>query len=779
MALLFSLAAPISPSFAAQTRVIDVPRGTVGKVAFALGRQAGINIAIPDSALLGRSAPALRGKLSDEAAVGLLARAAGLKVRVVGHKSFVLTRAPSRAVDTIRRAADPAYVVPAPEPEEIVVTASKRETTAPRFAGQWTKIDGDDLKGWGNVGSEAIEARSVGFSSTHLGSGRNKLFIRGIADSSFSGPTQSPVGQYIGDMRMGYSGPDPDVRLIDIESVEVLEGPQGTLYGSGSLGGIVQVKPAKPVLERTAGQANVGVSLTAHGDPGFDASGIFNLPLWEGAAFRAVGYHSTEGGYVDNLATGKTDINRLSVDGGRAMISSDIVPGWSVDISGLAQRIRGDDSQYADREGHGLSRDSMVPQPFVSRFAMGGITIRKDGGSLRFRSTTGFTRQRLTENFDASTGDHARQLGQLSRGWSLSNETRVWRPMAHGYSWVAGFSSIVHHYAVARELREGDNEIDLAGVENRVRESTAYGEIGLRIAGGLEASAGARYTISGLSGTGSHLNPSLAASRSRVAERQERQVLPSFSLLARPVDKFTLYGRYQQGFRPGGLSIEADFVRAYRNDKLATAELGFRYGVPQRHPLDLQGSLTLSRWSDIQADFIDAGGLPSTDNIGDGRVWTLTLNGGAQVSRTLRVEAGFAWNDGKITRPSEAFKLMAAEAEGAMRIPNIARLAARGAIDWSHELRGGHSLTASGYLRYVGRSRLGVGPRLGDIQGDYVDSGISVRLGDDRRAISFTVTNLADQLGNRFAFGAPLTSGRDQITPLRPRTFRLGIDAAF
>lgn len=778
MALLVSLAAPISPSFAAQTRVIDVPRGTVGEVAFALGRQAGINIAIPDATLLGRPAPALRGKLSDEAAVGQLARAAGLKVRVVGSKSFILTRAPHPAA-AVSIAAVPSYDLPSPEPEEIVVTASKRDTTSPRFAGQWTKIDGDDLKGWGIVGSEAIEARSVGFSSTHLGSGRNKLFIRGIADSSFSGPTQSPVGQYMGDMRMGYSGPDPDVRLIDIESVEVLEGPQGTLYGSGSLGGIVQVTPVKPVLGMTAGRASVGISLTTHGDPGFDGSGMFNMPLWEGAGFRAVGYHSTEGGYVDNLATGKSDINRLSVDGGRAMMSADIVPGWSIDVSGLAQRIRGEDSQYADREGHGLSRYSMVPQPFVSRFEMGGVAIRKDGGSLRFRSTTGFTRQRVTENFDASTGDTARQLGQDSRGWSVSNETRVWRPMAQGYSWVAGFSSIVHRYAVARDIREGEHQVDLAGVENRVRESTAYGEIGVRIADGLEASAGARYTISSLSGNGSHLNPLLAASRYGEADREERQFLPSFSLLARPVDKLTLYGRFQQGFRPGGLSIEADFVRTYHNDKLATAELGFRYGNSQRHPIDIQGSLTLSKWSDIQADFIDAGGLPSTDNIGDGRVWTLTLNGGAQVSRTLRVEAGVAWNDGKITRPSEAFKLMAAETEGAMRIPNIARLAARAAIDWSHELGGGHSLTASSYLRYIGRSRLGVGPRLGDAQGDYLDSGISVRLGDDRRAISFTATNLADQLGNRFAFGAPFTSGRDQITPLRPRTFRLGIDAAF
>ena len=85
-------------------------------------------------------------------------------------------------------------------------SATRCQSTSPASG---SRIDGDEFKPLGVAGTEAIEARSVGFSSTHLGAGRNKLFIRGIADSSFSGPTQSPVGQYFGDMRTGYSGPGP------------------------------------------------------------------------------------------------------------------------------------------------------------------------------------------------------------------------------------------------------------------------------------------------------------------------------------------------------------------------------------------------------------------------------------------------------------------------------------------------------------------------------------------------------------------------------------------
>ena len=729
-----------------------------------------------------RPAPAIRGRMSPDAALAKLAAAAGLEVQPVGARSYLLLAAKRRPT-TVKPSQPRPTPKPASEPspalDDIVVTASKRDTPSLRFAGQWTRIGGQDLAGWGVVGSEAIEARSVGFSSTHLGAGRNKLFIRGIADSSFSGPTQSPVGQYLGDVRTGYSGPDPDLRLVDIQSIEVLEGPQGTLYGSGSLGGIVLLRPAAPQRGELSALVASGLSVTQHGDPGFDFSGVVNAPVGGSAALRAVAYHVTEGGYVDNLATGERDINRLTTDGGRVALSVELIPGWSVEVGGVAQRIRGEDSQYADEDGPPLSRSSEVDQPFSSKFGLASLVVRKDGGDIRVRSTTGLTRQNVAENFDASLGDDVRQLHQQSRARSVSNETRVWRPMKDGFSWLAGFSSIVHRYDVARQMRQADFVTDLAGVENRVWETTLYGELGVRLLPRVEASVGARYTISELSGWGRHLNPLVADVRIEdEASRTERRLLPSISLLMRPIERLAVYGRYQQGFRPGGLSVEDDFVRRYRNDHLATAEAGFRYGQPQRDRFDLQGSVTLSKWTNIQADFIDANGLPSTDNIGDGRVWTVTVNGGAQLAKGLRAEAGLAWNDGRVTNPTQDFLRIFAEGDD-MRIPNIARLVARSAIDWSHDVGDGKALTASAYIRYIGHSRLGVGPQLGQTQGNYLDSGISLRLGDERRALSFTVTNLADQVGNRFAFGTPLAVGRDQVTPLRPRTARLGFEAAF
>jgi outer membrane receptor protein involved in Fe transport len=597
------------------------------------------------------------------------------------------------------------------------------------------------------------------------------------------------VGQYLGDTRTGYSGPDPDIKLVDMQSVEILAGPQGTLYGSGALGGIVLLKPNMPVLGELSGSTAAGGSSTSHGDKGHDAFVVVNTPLWSGAAARITGYTAREGGYVDNEATGRKDINDVRVRGGRATITATLAPGWMIDLIGMAQDIDGEDSQYADGKGRKLTRASLVDQPFSSDFAFASLVVRKDNGPIRFRSTTSITRQNVDEIFDASLPGRIRDLQQSSRARAASNETRIWRPMIDGFSWLAGVSSIVHTYRIARQSGEDDSVTMLGGAENRVRETTAYGEVGVEILPSVDLTAGARLTVSELSGHGEHLSP-LAAMRlaSQPAERTERRLLPTASVLVKATGDLTLYGRYQQGFRPGGLSIANEVVRLYRNDRLATAELGFRHARSGSDRLQLQGSATFSRWRNVQADYLDPSGLPLTDNIGDGRVWTITASGSMSVGPDLRLESGVAWNNGRITNPTEAFSAFANEAAldspniskaNKMSIPNIARVVARAALDWERALGSGLLLQANAYGRYVGKSRLGVGPHLGRAQGGYLDTGAVLRLQQGRRSFSLSLTNLTNEIGDRFAFGAPIASGTDQITPLRPRTIRLGLEQAF
>lgn len=261
------------------------------------------------------------------------------------------------------RAREPAREVIADPRDEIIVTASKTDLPYSHFAGVATQLDGGDLAFGGERGMESILSRVATISSTHLGSGRNKLFIRGIADPSFTGPTQATVGQYLGDIRLSYNAPDPDLRLYDIDSVEILEGPQGTLYGAGSLGGIIRTLPKAPDARAVTLQTIAGLSLTQHGDSGGDIAGIVNLPVGEnGHALRLVGYMITDGGYIDNPLRGQNDINRTHIRGGRGTFRFDAGNDWIIDLGGVYQTISADDAQYADKDAPPLQLRSMVDQ---------------------------------------------------------------------------------------------------------------------------------------------------------------------------------------------------------------------------------------------------------------------------------------------------------------------------------------------------------------------------------------------------------------------------------
>ncbi|GGY98983.1 TonB-dependent receptor [Novosphingobium colocasiae] len=782
---------------------IDVPAGSAGAAAIALARQTGTSIVITDSSLARRAVPALRGRMARVEAVRRLARAAGADAIGSGTDAWRLVpRAPASLPPatprTVYRAPEPPPETVAAEP--IVVISSKRDLTLDQFPGQITVLDGDDLVRGGVGGSEKITQRLATVTSTHLGSGRNKLFIRGIADSSFTGPTQATVGQYLGDLRLSYNAPDPDLRLSDVERVEVLEGPQGALYGAGSLGGILRIVPRMPRQGVVSASGQIGGALTQDGDPGGDISATINLPIsGELAALRVTADAEQQGGYIDKPAIARSDVNRTRIYGGRAIVRVEPAAGFSVDLIGLAQSTRARDSQYVDRGGHTLNSLATLREGAQADYAQGQVVVSAQWGGVRLRSSTGITGQELAERYDATMpGGPARLFEQTNRTRMVAHETRIWNHAPDGLGWLAGVSYTHNLTRLGRRFIEPDPvsgrilaQGSSAGVRNRIDELTLYGEASLPLVRGFTATLGGRYTMSWLGGAGNDVSPLLARAFAAVtANRTEKRFLPSASLLLSPRAGSVLYLRYQEGFRPGGLAIENDFVRRFNNDHTATFEAGARIGRADSGPFDLATSISYTRWDDIQADFIDGAGLPSSANIGDGRVWSASLSGGVRLSPGLRVEGGVTVNRSKIDRPSVSALLpmlaglaysdqLTALYTRTRQVPNIAQVSGRLGLGWTRPVTQELALDIHGWASYVGRSRLGVGPELGEAQGDYLDSGFTVRIGRADAGVTLGVTNLANRRGNRFSLGTPFSVGREQVTPLRPRTVRLGFDASF
>lgn len=775
------------PAQAAERHRIDLPRSTLGEAAILLGKQTGSSIGISDQSLAASSVEAVNGQMSTGQALDrLLANRNARAIRIPGDGWKIVRYRRTAAPPSRQVALASAPTTDSSDDNEIIVTASKRDLPLGTYPGAVEIVEGYRMSaGEAAGGTSTLLTRIASLSSTHVGSGRNKLFVRAIADSSFAGPTQATTGQYLGDMRLNYAAPDPDLRLYDMAAVEVLEGPQGTLYGAGSLGGIIRLVPNAPNLLDFGGMISSGASATEHGNPSGDAAATLNLPIVSGrVGARVTAYASHEGGYIDDPLRGLNNVNGVDVRGARGVLRFVPDENWTIDLTGLYQRTIGDDAQYASRDVGRLERESAVRQNYGSYYTLANAKIERDWGDISFVSTTGFVNHKLTERYDATqTGGSPTLFLQRTDTELFSTENRLSRDLHDGLGWLIGFSYLNSQSDIRRTLGSVDGVAPSTGVSNSLSEWTLFGEASLQPIRSIIFTAGGRLTGSRLKGRALDPMPSFNYSFTALAQAEEQAsrsetiFLPSLGLVTNALPGVTFYLRYQQGFRPGGLAVDDFRVQRFRNDRIATIEAGVRHGIPGKSPIALTASVAYADWRNIQADIIDRQGLPTTSNIGDGRIYTFEGRIAVAPLRGLTLDLSAIYNDSLLSQPAPLVRNLRYEGD-TLRLPNVANLGGRIAVDY-RTLIGRDLLTMSASGRYVGKSRLGVGPIYGREQGDYVDTALTAAYEHGPFRISATLTNILDDTGNRFALGTPFDLEGDDYTPMHPRTVRLGFDFAF
>ncbi|WBO24651.1 TonB-dependent receptor [Sphingomonas abietis] len=731
-----------------------------------IGETAGITIGLADSALGEIRVHAVHGRMSTAAALSHMLAGTPAWFRQIDAQTFlVVRRSPPAPLRHAVRA-----TIPPPIPE-IVVTGSKRSAALSNYPGSVAMLDPSDLsRAEAARGSDTLVALLPILSSTHLGPGRNKLFIRGIADSSFNGPTEATVGQYLGDVRLNYSAPDPDLALYDIGSVEVLEGPQGTLYGAGSLGGVIRLQPTPPDLTHWAGSLSAGIANTAHGTASGDGAIILNVPLIDDRlALRMVGYGSLDGGYIDDPSRGKSAINRTITRGGRMTLRFAPAPDWTIDLGGVRQDIDSRDGQYATRGLPALQRASVIAQPFDNDYSLASLEIHHQMGTVSLISATSVVDHDVGSTYDASpaiatpTRYHEQHDIML-----VTNETRLSHRAATGGGWTIGIELLRSADRLRRTLGPAGAEASLAGTSNTVEEASLYGEATLALGSRWFATAGGRLSVTRQVGDVLDL-----ASGDDDHDRHALAALPSIGLTWKAAPRLAFYARYQEGFRPGGIAVQAGAVQHFEGDSVATWEAGLRYGAAGDR-FSAVAALSYAHWEDIQADLVDAQGLPYTANIGSGRIAGIELKSSWRPTDTLTVDGALFANESDLSKPDPAF---AGEKDASL--PNIADLTLRLGFTY-HMQFAGRPISLTGSADYVGHSRLGVGPLLDLHQGGYVETRLGMSVPVGRVTLSLAANNLLNARGNIFALGDPFgVTNADQITPMRPRTVRLGATVPF
>lgn len=693
----------------------------------------------------------------DEALNRLLAKS-GYVARQVGITAWRIERKPPPVAKT-----RPVLVPPPPPPpeKEIVVTGTKRDLRLADLPMAVSVVSLDEAHRFDPAaGTHWLSAQTEGLTLTNQGPGRNRMFLRGVADSPFDGDSQSTVAVVLDDTRLTYAAPDPDIRLVDVARVELLKGPQGSLYGTGTLGGIYHIVTQPAKLDETSVTVSIGGEAVAGGGLGPSGSAVANLPVArDGAALRLVGYASNAPGWID---TGTPeDSNWTRTSGLRGNLRVEPGDGWRLDLTAFGQWINSRDSQYVYRDG-AYSRPAQLPEPHDNDISMVSGRIAKHAGDIDMVLSSGMTWHEVDDRFDATQG--AESFGLSNPGWlNDQRHYRTWDSEARingrtgAIDWLIGLSHLEASEKRDRVLfaMTPPASLTVDAQDRTTSESGLFGNLGARISSSIRIEAGGRLFHSVVKQSDDMTGQSARDEQTRDG------FSPSASISWEPRSGRLFYLRYGSAVRQGVLSTDNQGrPEALEGDEVMTIEGGWREHLPGDGRLD--AGVYYSTWQNLQSDVLHANGLIGTETAGNARIFGLEASLTQPVSSTWRFEAGVSFTQADLVKNELGFAL------DDSRLPVVPEYTLRGGVAHTVSL-GSASTTIRATLRYLGPMHLSFDPALDRPMGNLLESRLEANTDWHGYTLGIGIDNFLARKADTFAFGNPLRfSIGPQFTPQQP-----------
>jgi iron complex outermembrane receptor protein len=320
----------------------------------------------------------------------------------------------------------------------VIVTATKRSATIQDVPFSINAQTAEDIARTGAANLEDVARSVAGLSIQNLGPGQSQVAIRGVSAGQIvrdQPGVKEQVGVYLDESVISLSLFTPDIDLFDLNRVETLRGPQGTLFGSGSVGGTVRYITNQPVLGTQEGSLEANVNTISDGGTGGHVKGMINLPLGENAALRAVGYHTEYAGWIDAIgpAAGE-DVNSGNRTGGRLALTFQPTDTLTITPRIIYQEIGTDGFNRAEAFNW-LSGTASLPdntqyllrsEEFSDETMIADLTASLELGTLTLTSVTSFIDRDILVSRDASalTQSVSSDLGYNPAAFALPSNLR-------------------------------------------------------------------------------------------------------------------------------------------------------------------------------------------------------------------------------------------------------------------------------------------------------------------------------------------------------------------
>lgn len=661
--------------------------------------------------------------------------------------------------------ATPPQAAPDSALQEIIVTADKRgEASLQKVPITIQALSGELLTAKGAKTFQDFATSVPGLQFDDLGPGDKKYIIRGVNSTG-----AATVGVYYDEAVITAAnsndggGRNADIRLYDLERIEVLKGPQGTLYGASSMSGTIRFITTKPKMDSFEGNITGDISGTHKGGTNYNLHGTLNIPVIDDMlAIRATGWIDSQSGYIDAVripAGPRNNINTDNSKGGRVIARLTPTPDFTLTGSITYQHTHSDGSSrytppgaqsfgnaaagFPSIQGGDLENTDLTLSPLTDRLRIYSLTAEYRAGFGTFTATTNWYSRNFDYFFDSSPilfffGVPVPAIThepQYRRVWS--NELRYASNFNGPLNVVVGgfvqrektdFTVNVVKSNALGELAgpfSTSNSDDALSNPNgntffgrsddqKINQEAAFGELTFKPLDKLTGVFGVRYFHSRQFAAQETLHPFGGFTAAPVGVLTNRssnnKVTYKFNLSYQVTPHILGYATAAQGFRVGGvnaanLPFASNIPRGYGPDTLWNYELGLKTELLERK-LRLNSDIYQIDWTNIQVQSVDStGAFPFVTNAGKARIRGAEVELEAKPLAGVEFDLGVSYQDAVLRQDQPVIPGNPNHGLKGDQIPNVPHWQGNASLSYSFPLTDDFQETLRADLLYRDRTK--------------------------------------------------------------------------